>query len=82
MSTPDPDVAVLGRTDSPALQQEVAAALEGKAQRVAQLRKLSQWGSTVKCRKRLARGAGISKTDARSSLRLPAAQTCQPGGTQ
>ena len=37
MSTPDPDVAVIGRTDSPALQQEVAAALEGKAQRVAQL---------------------------------------------
>lgn len=37
MSTPDPDAAVLGREDSPALRAEVAAALADKATGVSQL---------------------------------------------
>jgi 23S rRNA (uracil1939-C5)-methyltransferase len=37
VSTPDPDAAVLGRVDSPALHAELAAALDDKAARVSQL---------------------------------------------
>ena len=43
-------------------------------------RKSSRSGSIAKWRNRLASGAGISNTLARSCLRLPAAQTNHPSG--
>ena len=45
------------------------------------LRKSSRSASTSRCRNRFASGAGISKTLARSCLRLPAAHTNQSSGS-